>query len=857
VTVPGAPGRVLLVDATPADVERLATLPGLEQVSSADLAGRISVGGAVDVVVIGSAAPGAVAAVQRAHGLAPDSGVAVLVGDGPAVHRQLTFAPGVPLDLLVVEAADPAAPDRVADLRRTAARRRRHTAVLATVVRHADAVGGSDATQVTDVGALLEHAPMAVLLTGPGGRLRGWNRRAEQLFALRPSLSGRPVEDVVPGALALLAPEPARSATGEQPVLQLLVGGVDVELTAVPSQGPQGDPVVLLIASDVTAHRRAERERDRLAEQVTLLGQVSEVLTESLDASESLSRLAGSLVPTLADWVSIQLREEHHQLVDVAVRHRDPALTGVTAAVEELARRTGSSTEASRLAGAGEVVVQPVLDAAGLLGPVPDPALRSLVAQLGVASALAVPLHGRSGVLGSLLLVRDGRRTGFTEADQGLVVEVGRRAGIALDNARLYAGQRHLATELQQSLLTAPPHLDFADIAVRYVAAAQQAQVGGDWYDAFRQRNGDLTLVIGDVVGHDTKAAAEMGQLRALVRGISFTTAQGPQQTLSAVDLAMEGLELSTIATALVVRLTPPDGDATGVRFRWSSAGHPPPLLLDTAGRATLLEHDGGKADLLLGVDAGARRRTSSGELPSSATLLLYTDGLIEKRGQSLDDGLATLVQVVQEHAGDSLDELCDAVLRSMVPDAGEDDVALVAVRPRDRGPADAASGAGPEDPAAEITALDAVRESWRSTAAAPAAPLVVSLPLTTLRELGRVRRRVRAELAASLHAAGTTDEDTVDDVVDRSILVIDELASNALRHGALPAELQLRDGGDHWVVVAVDSAPHVRPTAAVDRPAGQGGYGLYVVADLTLDHGVEVTEHSKRVWAVLTRSPG
>ncbi|WP_284491729.1 PP2C family protein-serine/threonine phosphatase [Blastococcus capsensis] len=427
----------------------------------------------------------------------------------------------------------------------------------------------------------------------------------------------------------------------------------------------------------------AERERDRFAGHVELLGRVSEALMESLDLSESLSRLADALVPALADWVSIQVRLEHNQLYDIAMKHRDPRLAVVTREAEQLKRGRGCFTEPSRQAAGGHSVLLPSVDAEELITQIPDAELRSLVQQLGMCSALAVPIPGRVGVLGSLLLANASGSGGFGETDQALAAEIGRRAGIALDNARLYAGQRHVATELQQSLLTAPPAPSFADIAVRYVAAAQEAQVGGDWYDAFCQRSGDLLLVIGDVVGHDTRAAAAMGQLRALVRGISFTTAAEPGQVLTSVDEAIDGLQLATIATAVLAQLTPHSGDhgPDGVSLRWSNAGHPPPVLLDAEGRTRLLGPSTGKADLLLGIDPTAPRRTEQTTLPAGSTLLLYTDGLVERRGQSLDDGLDRLLSTVEEHAHDDLEGLCDAVLSKMVPDANEDDVAVVAVR--------------------------------------------------------------------------------------------------------------------------------------------------------------------------------
>ena len=145
-------------------------------------------------------------------------------------------------------------------------------------------------------------------------------------------------------------------------------------------------------------------------------------------------------------------------------------------------------------------------------------------------------------------------------------------------------------------------------------------------------------------------------------------------------------------------------------------------------------------------------------------------------------------------------------------------------------------------------------RASWRTNDPAPDIAPDEIVELISLKQLGAVRHWVRAVLIASLMERGMADQDIVEEVVERSILVIDELASNAIRHGAAPATLDVRDAGDHWIVVATDAAPHRLPTPAVDRPAGQGGYGLYVVADLASAHGVEVDGAVKRVWAQLPK---
>ena len=196
------------------------------------------------------------------------------------------------------------------------------------------------------------------------------------------------------------------------------------------------------------------------------------------------------------------------------------------------------------------------------------------------------------------------------------------------------------AETLQRSLLTEPPAHPRLDVAVRYVSAAPEAQVGGDWYDVFGQPDGSTMLVIGDVVGHDTEAAADMAQLRGLLRGIAFDSSDGPAGVLGRLDAAIEGLQLGALATVLVGRLEPDAGPSGGMRLRWASAGHLPPIVVDPDGEQRLLTAQPG---LLLGVDAGATRTEQEEVLLPGATVLLYTDGLVERRDQVFDDGVTLL----------------------------------------------------------------------------------------------------------------------------------------------------------------------------------------------------------------------
>jgi serine phosphatase RsbU (regulator of sigma subunit) len=250
-----------------------------------------------------------------------------------------------------------------------------------------------------------------------------------------------------------------------------------------------------------------------------------------------------------------------------------------------------------------------------------------------------------------------------------------------LDNARLYRQQRDLAAGLQRSLLTDPPEPDHAQVVVRYVPAAQAAEVGGDWYDAFLQPGGATVLVIGDVVGHDTQAAAIMGQIRTIVRTLGAEDDLPPAEVLRRTDRVMETLRTGSAATAVVARVeqSRDERDRGVTRIRWSNAGHPPPMIVQPDG--SVLPLVTAPADRLLGVTPDAPRKESVVALERDAVVLLYTDGLVERRDQNLDDGLERLQRTLAELAGRSLDELCDELLARMLPPDPDDDVALVAVR--------------------------------------------------------------------------------------------------------------------------------------------------------------------------------
>ncbi|MFC5381996.1 SpoIIE family protein phosphatase [Aquipuribacter nitratireducens] len=278
------------------------------------------------------------------------------------------------------------------------------------------------------------------------------------------------------------------------------------------------------------------------------------------------------------------------------------------------------------------------------------------------------------------------------EAYRDFLVLVARAIGAAVDRVNAHeqerseaAATRAMSEALQRSMLTDPPDLAPLDVAVRYLPARNDSRVGGDWYDAFRLPDDDACLVIGDVAGHDQRAAAVMGQVRNVLRGVAQSVGTPPSRVLGALDRAMDQLGVAAMSSALVLvagrggehsSLGPLDG-STPVVF--SSAGHLPPLLLSPDGTARLLWTD---ADLMLGVDPRAERHDTRVDLAPGATLLLFTDGLVERRDVGLEQGLERLREAAADLHHLGLEALCDAVL-TQVGGAPEDDLALLAVRRR------------------------------------------------------------------------------------------------------------------------------------------------------------------------------
>lgn len=445
------------------------------------------------------------------------------------------------------------------------------------------------------------------------------------------------------------------------------------------------------IASREVALRQYAVAADAARSRAQLLARIGELLPVGLDSAAIWSALARLVVPVVGDLALVYSVEADGQLVTRALAHGDPVRQRELEGASLLRRRMGQAHGPGRVAETRRSEVVPDLTVLSGLSP-EQTGLRDL---LGAGSSITVPLTARGRLIGVLSTIRARGQAPYSDDDLELVEAVADRAALVLDSALSYDQQRSLSLQLQQALLpTSLPQPDQLAVAYRYQPAGNAQVVGGDWYDALVDGAGAARLVIGDVAGHDIHAATVMGQLRTMLRMAGHDGSRSPAATLRAVDDATGSMGQPVFATALLAEVDPPEPGRSDRRLTWSSAGHLPPLLLTADGRTRLLET---RPEPALGLDLAAagmptRREDHTAELPAGATLLLYTDGLVERRGEDLDAGLERLLGTVTglAAAGLELEALCDAVL-DQLGDRADDDIALVAVRVLPDGPPPAA----------------------------------------------------------------------------------------------------------------------------------------------------------------------
>ncbi|WP_089406170.1 SpoIIE family protein phosphatase [Geodermatophilus saharensis] len=513
---------------------------------------------------------------------------------------------------------------------------------------------------------------VARLLGRSGGALTGSN-----LWIALPELGGTPLHGVLVHARTAGTPvtwrgryAPARrwlSVTAE-PVQDLLQ--VHVHEVAAPRAEEAGP-----------AYPGGPDEPDADRERLRFLAEVSETMINNLDVHESATQLAEVVLPRLADCAVVALIGEDRSRAGEAWAHRDAAgRADLDTYMRGRLHGTGDDGAMVSALLSGRPVQLTSIDQQQVAPSLPTPQVRAAWERLDLTSCTIVPLRARGDTFGVLALLNAGTRPPHTELEIATAVEVARRGALALDNARLYGRQHRVAETLQRSLLTPPPRPDRLQIAVRYRPATSHALVGGDFYDAFVLPDGATVLVIGDVVGHSVEAAAAMSQLRSTVRALAYDRPDSPAQTLTRTDRALSGLRFGTLATALLARIEQPAEQARdGLRtLRWSSAGHPPPLLVRPDGAVQLLDCP---PERLLGTDEPGRRTDHTAVLQPGTTVLLVTDGLIEHGRTGIDEGLTRLASTLTGLRDLPLEELCDRLLDRVLTGRADDDIALLAVR--------------------------------------------------------------------------------------------------------------------------------------------------------------------------------
>ncbi|WP_030953139.1 ATP-binding SpoIIE family protein phosphatase, partial [Streptomyces sp. NRRL S-481] len=587
------------------------------------------------------------------------------------------------------------------------------------------------------------------------------------------------------------------TADGDRAAAEAGGGGADAP--AGPPESPfPARGLVMVGEPHVGAYALAARRR------LELLSEASARIGTTLDVRRTAGELAETAVPRLADYVTIDLPDAVLRGEESADPLADLRRTVVHGVREGLpftppGKRTdfGPTTPQLRSLTSGEPVLEPDLGAAaGWLAQDPEYTGRLLS---HVHSLIAVPLVARGVVLGIASFYRSG--SSFGDDDCSLAQELATRAALSIDNARRYTHERGMVLALQRRLLPhGLPDQDAVEVAHRYLPA--ESDVGGDWYDVIPLSGARVGLLVGDVVGHGMLSAATMGRLRTASR--SFAELDFPPD------------EVLTHLDNLVGRLDreDPDGKGAGVigatclyaiydpaaqRCLMARAGHPPPALVHPDGTVSYPDLPAGPPLGLGGLPFDA----AEVDLPEGSQLVLYTDGLIEDRQRDVDVVLEQL-RVALAHPERAPEETCQAVLDTVAPVHPNDDIALLVAR---------------------VHAMDPGRiAAWEL----PADPAVVA--------------EVRASAMRRLADWG------LDETAFAAELILSELMTNAIRHGAGPVRVRLLYGRTLICEVSDTSntAPHLRRAASTD----EGGRGLFLVAQLSQSWGTRYLPEGKVIWA-------
>ncbi|MFG3063968.1 SpoIIE family protein phosphatase [Streptomyces sp. NPDC048231] len=411
----------------------------------------------------------------------------------------------------------------------------------------------------------------------------------------------------------------------------------------------------------------------------------------------------------------------------------------------------------------------------------------------GACFLLAVPMMAHGKTLG---LVAFSRARPFDGADVALAEELVSRTALKVDHASRYTHDHLLVESMQRGLLPQQlPEQNAVDAASRYLPA--QTGAGGDWFDIIPLSGARVALVVGDVVGHGVHAAITMNQLRTTVRNFA-TSDSPPEELVSHLCDFVARLGIDESATCLYAVYDPTTRTCTFTR-----AGHPPPLLVLPDGSVR-------QPDPPPGLPLGLAYRpfeTVEMTVPAGSKIVLYTDGLIEKRHQDLDVGIARLADVLAANAALPPDEMCEAVVDAMVDGHPADDIALLVAATRSTGADRYASWSVPRDPAA----------------------------------VAPVRNAVVAQI----------EEWNLPELTFATELIASELMTNAIRYTAGPVELRLIL--DQSLFCEVSDGSSTQPRMRRARDTDEGGRGLFLVAQLATCYGTRYTSNGKIIWSEQT----
>jgi hypothetical protein len=416
---------------------------------------------------------------------------------------------------------------------------------------------------------------------------------------------------------------------------------------------------------------RAVDEAGVKSAQLAFLARASAELASSLNYRSTLANVARLAVPSLADWCAVAMLNDG-VLQTLAVEHVDPAKV---AWARDLEQRYPPDPDA--LVGPANVVrtgvselYAEITDEMLVAGARDEDHLR-LSRELELRSALIVPLQARARTLGTITLVRAETMRSYGPDDLAVAEDLGRRAGVAIENAELHREARQVARQLQRAVL--PARLDDIpgwEVASHY-SPADRSEVGGDFYDALALPDGRLCVFIGDVMGHGVAAAAAMAQMRAAVRAY-VALDPDPTSVVDRLDAMLTMFSVAPLVTFACLLVDPAGNELTVV-----NAGHCPPLVVGAGAVPDFVQTSVSRP---LGAGADHREATRV-PFPAGSTLLLYTDGLIEHRGEHIDACLARLADCARALAAEPLSGALPTLVSALRREGAEDDVAALAIR--------------------------------------------------------------------------------------------------------------------------------------------------------------------------------